>query len=516
MLLLCQTFGSSRLMAILQNVGILKFLGTFHQRNVKYQNHVDDASQPNTSLGGGKRHKRPNKRFLPSSDDESVGVYGPTQPETIVIPTIPGSLLRNSVDGGVPAVRPTAPLAVQRRCNNSVDDPGVSGPTQTEAIVIPTVPVSLLRNSVGGVPAALPMSPFEVQQSCSNSFEEVSQHMRGEITVNSTDDNSPVSYNNLYSQEMPYSGTIGNQRMSVAVPKQSNILSEVEMPNGSTRNVFFGNQRNQSNTLTDGSVALIGKLVRQVLKLQEFISNMMAKLVVMESKMESHRQPVAETLANPEFLLEPLQEMEEIQALEESLRDPDLYFQLVGWDDSFLGRSIHLRCLETYLGLKQSIVTKAVFDGVRTTSRKSNNFELETKTKEDNERNAREVSKTIALERQRERINSHWSAKIENYSIIQEFNLEYSEKPSNFKVLIKINKEGQFQSQSRGKHPTDVLIWTTIGGHVWMSIGEDILTSKNIKNNIRYGYPARTERTALKRPTDVRVLVGSTPSAVKI
>jgi hypothetical protein len=160
----------------------------------------DDASQPNTSLGKGKRHKRPNKRFLPSSDDESVGVYGPTQPETIVIPTIPGSLLRNSVDGGVPAVRPTAPLAVQRRCNNSVDDPGVSGPTHTEAIVIPMVPVSLLRNSVGGVPAALPMTPFEVQQSCSNSFEEVSQHMRGEITVNSTDDNSPVSYNNLYSQ----------------------------------------------------------------------------------------------------------------------------------------------------------------------------------------------------------------------------------------------------------------------------------------------------------------------------
>lgn len=74
---------------------------------------------------------------------------------------------------------------------------------------------------------------------------------------------------------------------------------------------------------------MIGKLVREVLKLQEFISNMMAKLVVMESKMESHRQPVAETLANPEFLLEPLQEMEEIQALEESLRDPDLYFQLV-------------------------------------------------------------------------------------------------------------------------------------------------------------------------------------------
>lgn len=137
--------------------------------------------------------------------------------------------------------------------------------------------------------------------------------------------------------------------------------------------------------MTDGSVALIGKLVREVLKLQEFISNMMAKLVVMESKMESHRQPVAETLANPEFLLEPLQEMEEIQALEESLRDPDLYFQLVGMIRSLGGASIRDALKRAWYrvfsikamasvnwegnikkgspqkqGLKQSIVTKAV------------------------------------------------------------------------------------------------------------------------------------------------------------
>ncbi|EFX60840.1 hypothetical protein DAPPUDRAFT_341197, partial [Daphnia pulex] len=59
---------------------------------------------------------------------------------------------------------------------------------------------------------------------------------------------------------MPNSGTIGYQRLSVAVPNQSNIESEVEMPNGGTRNVWFGNQMNQSNTATDGSVALIGKL----------------------------------------------------------------------------------------------------------------------------------------------------------------------------------------------------------------------------------------------------------------
>lgn len=256
MLLLCQTYGSSRLMTILPNVGILKLLVTFHQRNVKYHNHIgmfilvssernmvwqftvsycllftnfiyissdsyeaarsqehiasiqsdinsegeDDASQPNTSLGRGKRHKRPTKRFLPSSDDESVGFYGPTQPETIVIPTIPVSSSRNSVDGGVPAVLPTAPLAVQRRSNNSVADIGVSRPTQTGALVIPTVPGSLLRNSVGGIPAALTMSPLQAQQSCSNSFEEVSQHVREEIIEHSTHENQPVSSNNLYSR----------------------------------------------------------------------------------------------------------------------------------------------------------------------------------------------------------------------------------------------------------------------------------------------------------------------------
>ncbi|KAK4017407.1 hypothetical protein OUZ56_032719 [Daphnia magna] len=98
--------------------------------------------------------------------------------------------------------------------------------------------------------------------------------------------------------------------------------------------------------------------------------------------------------------------MEEIQALEESLRDPDLYFQLVGMIRSLGGASIRdalkrawyrvfsikvmasvnwegkikKRSLQKQ-GLKESIVTKAVFDGVRTTSLKSNNFELETETK---------------------------------------------------------------------------------------------------------------------------------------
>ncbi len=40
MLLLCQTYWSSRLMTILPNIGILKFLVKFHQRNVNYHNHI--------------------------------------------------------------------------------------------------------------------------------------------------------------------------------------------------------------------------------------------------------------------------------------------------------------------------------------------------------------------------------------------------------------------------------------------------------------------------------------------
>ncbi|KAI9554922.1 hypothetical protein GHT06_020202 [Daphnia sinensis] len=249
----------------------------------------DAASQPNTSLGRGKRNKRATKRFLPSSsepssDESSVGVYGPTQTETMETPTIPVGLLTGTV--------------------------------------------------------------LEVQGSCRNSFEEVSQHVTDQMG-NSTYDNQPIAYNNLNSQ---------------------------------------------------GSVALIAKL--------EYMSNMMAKLVVMESKMESQRQSAAEPQGNPEFLLEPLKESEQLQVLEESLSDPDIYYQLVGMIRSLGGASIRDALKRAWYrvfsikvmasvnwegkikkgslqkqGLKQSIVTKAVFDGVRTTSRKSNNFELETETK---------------------------------------------------------------------------------------------------------------------------------------
>ncbi|KAI9560479.1 hypothetical protein GHT06_011411 [Daphnia sinensis] len=143
----------------------------------------DAATQPNTSLGRGKRNKRATKRFLPtsseaSSDESSVGVYGPTQTETMETPTIPVGLLTGTV--------------------------------------------------------------LEVQGSSRNSFEEVSQHVRDQIG-NSTYDNQRIAYNNLNSQEMPNSGTIGHQQ-----------LSEVKMPNAVPHTVSFGNHRNQSNNLTEG------------------------------------------------------------------------------------------------------------------------------------------------------------------------------------------------------------------------------------------------------------------------
>ncbi len=58
-------------------------------------------------------------------------------------------------------------------------------------------------------------------------------------------------------------------------------------------------------------------------------------------------------------------------------------------------------------------------------------------------------------------------------------------------------------------HPFDVHFRTPNGVPVWTSIGEDISTSKTMKNDVRLGCPAQTKRTTLKRPMDVPVLVGS-------
>lgn len=60
------------------------------------------------------------------------------------------------------------------------------------------------------------------------------------------------------------------------------------------------------------------------------MSNIMVKLIIIEDNMENLSQP-ATTLVNPEFIIEPLQEMGEVKVMEESLRDPDNYFQLVSY-----------------------------------------------------------------------------------------------------------------------------------------------------------------------------------------
>lgn len=82
-----------------------------------------------------------------------------------------------------------------------------------------------------------------------------------------------------------------------------------------------------------GSKAVVGKLVREVLKLQENISNMMLKLISIENKMENMLQPSApqteERVVDQEFMVEPLKEMEDVKALENALLDPDNYYQLV-------------------------------------------------------------------------------------------------------------------------------------------------------------------------------------------
>ncbi len=57
-------------------------------------------------------------------------------------------------------------------------------------------------------------------------------------------------------------------------------------------------------------------------------------------------------------------------------------------------------------------------------------------------------------------------------------------------------------------HPFDVDFRTPNGVPVWTSIGQDISTFQIMKNDVLLGCPAQTKRTTLKRPMDVRVLVG--------
>ncbi len=76
--------------------------------------------------------------------------------------------------------------------------------------------------------------------------------------------------------------------------------------------------------------------MKEVLKLQENVSNVMAKLVVIDGKMDAmtltgpiESQATEQREIDPNLLPEPLKEMADVQLLEAALLDTDKYYQLV-------------------------------------------------------------------------------------------------------------------------------------------------------------------------------------------
>lgn len=74
--------------------------------------------------------------------------------------------------------------------------------------------------------------------------------------------------------------------------------------------------------------------MKEVLKLQENISNLMTKMVVIEGKIDMMTKPIESQAAkqreiDPDFMPEPLKEMEDVKLLEQTLLDNDKYYQLV-------------------------------------------------------------------------------------------------------------------------------------------------------------------------------------------
>ena len=75
--------------------------------------------------------------------------------------------------------------------------------------------------------------------------------------------------------------------------------------------------------------------MKEVLKLQENISNLMTKMVVVEGKIDAIPKPIESQEADnqrevdPDFMTEPLKEIEDVKALEQTLLDKDKYYQLV-------------------------------------------------------------------------------------------------------------------------------------------------------------------------------------------
>lgn len=75
--------------------------------------------------------------------------------------------------------------------------------------------------------------------------------------------------------------------------------------------------------------------MKEVIKLEEIISNVMSKMVVIDGKMDvlmtkpTESQATEQQEMDPDFLPEPLKEVEEVKLLEKILLDNDKYYQLV-------------------------------------------------------------------------------------------------------------------------------------------------------------------------------------------
>ncbi|EFX62941.1 hypothetical protein DAPPUDRAFT_269379 [Daphnia pulex] len=109
--------------------------------------------------------------------------------------------------------------------------------------------------------------------------------------------------------------------------QSSAVLEQVQQ----IRPVITPGLADQSNELSDGSKSVLTKLVKEVLKLQENIANVMTKMVVIEGKIELMARPIESeaTAIDADFMTEPLKEIEDIKALEQTLLDNDKYYQLV-------------------------------------------------------------------------------------------------------------------------------------------------------------------------------------------
>ncbi|EFX76626.1 hypothetical protein DAPPUDRAFT_322236 [Daphnia pulex] len=163
--------------------------------------------------------------------------------------------------------------------------------------------------------------------------------------------------------------------------QSSAVLEQVQH----NRPVITPGLADQSNELPDGSKSVLTKLVKEVLKLQENIANVMTKMVVIEGKIELMARPIESeaTAIDVDFMTEPLKEIEDIKALEQTLLDNDKYYQLVTIIRNIGGGSIG-KATKKYQkqGLKNSIITKAVFEAVRNTGgRRAKDYELEKITK---------------------------------------------------------------------------------------------------------------------------------------